>query len=60
MEVQQMRVFQSTRPVKGATALVGAAAESNLTFQSTRPVKGATGANLHLQDHVFSFNPRAP
>ena len=36
-------VFQSTRPVKGAT-LYEVAVEAAYWFQSTRPVKGATAA----------------
>ena len=36
-------IFQSTRPVRGATlALTGA--DIDRKFQSTRPVRGATGA----------------
>ncbi|EFR40926.1 hypothetical protein HMPREF9162_2214 [Selenomonas sp. oral taxon 137 str. F0430] len=34
-------MFQSTRPVRGATARASAS-RSQSTFQSTRPVRGAT------------------
>ena len=37
------RVFQSTRPVRGATAAAHAL-ETEEAFQSTRPVRGATSA----------------
>ena len=52
--------FQSTRPVKGATALGGAGIGLRPAFQSTRPVKGATRAARCRGSAASSFNPRAP
>ena len=52
-------IFQSTRPVWGATAIDELAFQAQ-QFQSTRPVWGATigFADGHLVRH--NFNPRAP
>ena len=51
--------FQSTRPVKGATALDGYLNDSTV-FQSTRPVKGATrtGGEHGHTDAVSIHAPR--
>ena len=52
------QLFQSTRPVRGATSnscYVIMLSE----FQSTRPVRGATGVYGHRACHR-GFNPRAP
>ena len=50
-------VFQSTRPVRGATRTALDAAQSEM-FQSTRPVRGATFKATHRR--CRGFNPRAP
>ena len=54
-----MGVFQSTRPIRGAT--VRCLAESRGEgFQSTRPIRGATAALFAPVDGGKHFNPRAP
>ena len=40
--VRRISKFQSTRPVRGATATTTAQAAVTVAFQSTRPVRGAT------------------
>ncbi len=52
--------FQSTRPVKGATVVLGKIVFDRLKFQSTRPVKGATVETLVKTLVNRRFNPRAP
>ena len=42
-----MIVFQSTHPVRGATAPPKVNYEDQIVFQSTHPVRGATRAALH-------------
>ena len=51
--------FQSTRPIRGATATNQQNTHSQ-QFQSTRPIRGATiqGYTAHTQQ--AHFNPRAP
>ena len=53
-------LFQSTRPVRGATTVKAVGGNVNL-FQSTRPVRGAT-ENLYdyIQSYAISIHaPRA-
>ena len=53
-------LFQSTRPIRGATVHDLVAARLQHIFQSTRPIRGATlstTATTVLYEH---FNPRAP
>ena len=55
-----LSIFQSTRPIRGATPLATAASASYSVFQSTRPIRGATGdirGGIILSKY---FNPRAP
>ncbi len=54
------RVFQSTRPVWGATRSVRAKRRTTHEFQSTRPVWGATPAAHPTSIMSRNFNPRAP
>ena len=51
--------FQSTRPVRGATAAASACA-CVCKFQSTRPVRGATLFPFRCGPPPGHFNPRAP
>ena len=54
------KLFQSTRPVRGATQLTcGSFAE--IQFQSTRPVRGATSAAGlgQIRDNISIHAPRA-
>ena len=51
-------VFQSTRPVRGATKVFFMPV-TVCRFQSTRPVRGATLSIVRLW-RCWSFNPRAP
>ena len=49
-------LFQSTRPLRGATLLTGIAPGMCL-FQSTRPLRGATGGGCLLADgHAISIH----
>ena len=58
--VVELRAFQSTRPVWGATTRTTGRACRHGQFQSTRPVWGATRAgSLSLSLSTY-FNPRAP
>ena len=52
-------LFQSTRPVRGATAKLDLDSARKV-FQSTRPVRGATSTARRFSDSSFGFNPRAP
>ena len=52
-------MFQSTRPVRGATERYGADWLAK-KFQSTRPVRGATSHSLFTRRFLPCFNPRAP
>ena len=45
-----LKLFQSTRPARGATFVVQQLIEEYLRFQSTRPARGAT---------QFSVRPKA-
>ena len=51
--------FQSTRPMRGATAACSPL-PSAILFQSTRPMRGATKHLRHPWRVMRSFNPRAP
>ena len=52
-------MFQSTRPVRGATWELLCSLRTPL-FQSTRPVRGATRTRSGRQPARWGFNPRAP
>ena len=52
-------LFQSTRPVRGAT-LLSVLVYLIIIFQSTRPVRGATPIRVLTKPFSFNFNPRAP
>ena len=54
-------VFQSTRPVRGATGMLFNFRMDSIIFQSTRPVRGATAARLaKAADAAISIHaPRA-
>ena len=54
-------IFQSTRPVRGATTRAVATLNEFDLFQSTRPVRGATIENgLHMVQGIISIHaPRA-
>ena len=51
-------VFQSTRPVRGATFPLHSL-RTRFQFQSTRPVRGAT-VLIGAHTKTLRFNPRAP
>ena len=52
--------FQSTLPVRGATAPGVCVDWHTLTFQSTLPVRGATQDVAPMPDTCTDFNPRSP
>ena len=54
-----MNIFQSTRPLRGATHYTGNDGDTAI-FQSTRPMRGATGARQFKTRRYQHFNPRAP
>ena len=54
-----VRLFQSTRPVRGATQPSWEPFRLIFRFQSTRPVRGATQPPWEMPG-VCNFNPRAP
>ena len=58
-EAEPEDVFQSTRPVRGATTLSNPIT-INGKFQSTRPVRGATRRPRWRCRPPRNFNPRAP
>ena len=45
-------IFQSTRPIRGATLCLKRGALTQPLFQSTRPIRGATALRLHQLDIV--------
>ena len=53
-------LFQSTRPVRGATKPCYGQHRGIFAFQSTRPVRGATGLHRGCTRTRKDFNPRAP
>ncbi len=53
-------VFQSTRPIRGATRSHAVAHGVPPGFQSTRPIRGATGYPPGRRCRLGNFNPRAP
>ena len=53
------RRFQSTRPIRGATAHSSSVFTHDLLFQSTRPIRGATRPSS-CRGPLPYFNPRAP
>ncbi|EHG23341.1 hypothetical protein HMPREF9432_01921 [Selenomonas noxia F0398] len=53
-------LFQSTRPVWGATTPLFKFPQTDTEFQSTRPVWGATGTSSSESPDQQGFNPRAP
>ena len=55
-----MRVFQSTRPIRGATSCALKLSSTRMVFQSTRPIRGATVFSTPHTSPGVNFNPRAP
>ena len=55
-----MSLFQSTRPMRGATWETCAYTARYVIFQSTRPMRGATLIADLLDVLYDNFNPRAP
>ena len=53
-------VFQSTHPVRGATAYRQSSLQAYFQFQSTHPVRGATNGKLLTPPDYRYFNPRTP
>ena len=57
---QCLTAFQSTRPLRGATASKYKDVAKNYIFQSTRPLRGATRRRGARSARFANFNPRAP
>ena len=53
-------VFQSTRPMRGATGTSANNKRIAKLFQSTRPMRGATRSMRTSSTRARNFNPRAP
>ena len=53
-------LFQSSRPVWGATLLAWTTNLDRCKFQSARPIRGATRPTLMVRYISSYFNPRAP
>ena len=53
-------VFQSTRPLRGATIVDGLRDDDKDKFQSTCPVRGTTPQLPASRYWDWDFNPRAP
>ena len=53
-------IFQSTRPLRGATSANGKKLAELMVFQSTRPVRGTTPVSFRSPPAPLHFNPRAP
>ena len=53
-------LFQSTRPLRGATPHSPASRSVSCRFQSTRPLRGATDCEVRVRRAASNFNPRAP
>ena len=54
-----LRIFQSTRPMRGGTAISKPSFWNSVAFQSTRPMRGGTSSGRILSPVVY-FNPPAP
>ena len=52
--------FQSTHPVRGATAPNDTTHTVIIQFQSTHPVRGATPTTCKRSLRTCDFNPRTP
>ena len=59
VEIMLEQIFQSTRPLRGATQAVRDGKYKPI-FQSTRPLRGATAAMILATYPPADFNPRAP
>ena len=53
-------LFQSSRPLRGATSIGSVPATSAAAFQSSRPLRGATLGTSSVILSWLNFNPRAP
>ena len=49
--MEESMVFQSTRPMRGATSWLAEPWEDTKLFQSTRPMRGATSQENHDGNH---------
>ena len=59
IELDETGIFQSTLPVRGATASA-LKSEYGIKFQSTLPVRGATRSFRAPPRAWIYFNPRSP
>ena len=57
---QNMKIFQSTLPVWGATCYSTGLISAETLFQSTLPVWGATNPKSTTIPSTVNFNPRSP
>ena len=57
---KRFQLFQSTRPIRGATSEPKRYQNQQSGFQSTRPIRGATRAGISIHKTGHNFNPRAP
>ena len=57
---KRFHLFQSTRPIRGATISKSVKGIYELLFQSTRPIRGATLGIFGYPASLPNFNPRAP
>ena len=53
-------IFQSTRPIRGATNSGSITVPLSLAFQSTRPIRGATGWSGCASLHASAFQSTRP
>ena len=53
-------IFQSTRPIRGATNSGSITLPLSLAFQSTRPIRGATGWSGCASLHASAFQSTRP
>ena len=60
LQVRDGKLFQSTRPIRGATGVVMGTVLWSQSFQSTRPIRGATTVCNVSCFGRRDFNPRAP
>ena len=55
-----LSIFQSTRPIRGATRLYQAANNQYNAFQSTRPIRGATLTGFDIGGPIHVFQSTRP
>ena len=59
-DVPVLRLFQSTRPIRGATTKALGLLHKQIKFQSTRPIRGATPSTKAITYNLMQFQSTRP